>query len=1088
MKSWNRRLQDYQNFVYTKRWMKGFIVTISLLVFLFLLNGALGRFWEDNTTWRAGLFWTVSCLGAIWLSWRLIWPIGQRFSVWGRKHELDAAKQLGQEIPEVGDEAVNLVELSKGTSALEAAAVAWREKRLEDVDWNKVYRLGFLKKPLIGVAIGAFMLILIAFLGKLDWFVKGNKNVLAYNQEVWEINGFSVLMPSIFEVEELKEWQLEVKTTGNWQPEELWIEWGNEKRPLAKSSHREYVVTMPAKKDSWSFKLRWSEREAIERTVSIIKIPKVVSAKVLLSYPAYLNKNSELVKLEPRLLVPRGTKLEVVLQTIETEGLKTETNGQVVSSWEAVGNGRWKWTMNALSASSNYFRLKNSKGLWKDWFVLEVGTIDDLSPGIKVQFSENGDSLFADVRVWDDYALRSLRTLVKSDKESEVNSLRLNGKEDMRRFVFSKSALQSVYSDLKYLVFEVEDNQGSMAFGKCRSEAYYFKWLSKEEQKATLRELAGTVKADNEALEKEKERRVEEVKAQSLKSKSSTDWNEKNKVESRIEELKELAEEREKRLNILEQISNQLKPKEQDRNWEEWQNRLEELKKENSIAKEKSLDDLLKEKKREELLKKLLENEIKATDLAADEENVLELLKQLELESRFEEALKTAEALVEKQEILAKQRENDVQKQEALDEELKELNKAYEEMLEDNKDLKEPFDMDDLKEEREGAKEKMKQAIEGSKKESSREAQMKKQKESADQLKKLMQAMQSTANDMSVEKHMENMETLRRIQKNLLSLSNGEESVSERLLRISERDPSWRDILQDQKRLLANSGVIKDSLKALAGRAPVISKVVFEAVNRMQIAGQATATELQELNLPRAQSEARYTMTAANDLALLLDEIMNQMQMQLAGMMKGDANCNKPGGGKPSAQGMAKMQKALLGKMESKMKGKGEKGKEDGKEKGKEKGNGSNPGSGEGKAKGSKGIGDKEMAELLRDQEALREAYEKWQEEQGGKGGNGDKTLELMLENEKQLANRRLNGELLERMREIETRLLESEKAELERGEDNERQSNNRLLWMEDKEFENQNKGGFKNEMERLRFNEIKLQPYYLEKAKKIIE
>jgi hypothetical protein len=66
------------------------------------------------------------------------------------------------------------------------------------------------------------------------------------------------------------------------------------------------------------------------------------------------------------------------------------------------------------------------------------------------------------------------------------------------------------------------------------------------------------------------------------------------------------------------------------------------------------------------------------------------------------------------------------------------------------------------------------------------------------------------------------------------------------------------------------------------------------------------------------------------------------------------------------------------------------------------------------------------------------------EENKDGKGslGNLNKTLQQMEQNETELVNKRITAEMLKRQQEITVRLLEAEKAQRERDEKPERESN----------------------------------------------
>ena len=163
-----------------------------------------------------------------------------------------------------------------------------------------------------------------------------------------------------------------------------------------------------------------------------------------------------------------------------------------------------------------------------------------------------------------------------------------------------------------------------------------------------------------------------------------------------------------------------------------------------------------------------------------------------------------------------------------------------------------------------------------------------------------------------------------------------------------------------------------------------------------------------------------------NDLALMLSEAMQNMQDQMSNM-PGSGSCPKPGGdgsgnsGKPKDK-MSEGQKGLnddLKKQLEQMK----------------KGGGGRGGAGM----------SKEFAQMAARQAAMREALKKKQKELQERGKGEDKGLKDMIDDmektETELVNKTLNNQTIQRQDQILTRLLESEKAERERKEDEERKS-----------------------------------------------
>jgi hypothetical protein len=218
-----------------------------------------------------------------------------------------------------------------------------------------------------------------------------------------------------------------------------------------------------------------------------------------------------------------------------------------------------------------------------------------------------------------------------------------------------------------------------------------------------------------------------------------------------------------------------------------------------------------------------------------------------------------------------------------------------------------------------------------------------------------------------------------------------------------------------------------------------------------------------------------------NNLALMLAEALDQMKQQQS-KKTGKGSCKKPKPGKSgsSMKSIRKMQQAL----DKKMKEMQEQMKK-GKSKGQKKGN-KNKGQGEKMSE--------EMARMAAQQEAIRKKLQDYQNElkkQGrGKEAQGlNSTAKKMEQNETDLVNNILRAESLKRQEEIETRLLEAEKAERKRGEEEKRKSKEGVNNTENPNIEffdyirKQNK-----EVELLKTIPPKLKPFYKNRVNKYFE
>jgi hypothetical protein len=251
-----------------------------------------------------------------------------------------------------------------------------------------------------------------------------------------------------------------------------------------------------------------------------------------------------------------------------------------------------------------------------------------------------------------------------------------------------------------------------------------------------------------------------------------------------------------------------------------------------------------------------------------------------------------------------------------------------------------------------------------------------------------------------------------------------------------------------------------------------IKKYVTEQMTDINKYQSKSIASLEARSTYQAAGEEQYIMTGANNLALMLTEIMQNMQMQQSASSKpGSGKCNKPGGMGSGKKGkkdngkqlkeMSQMNKEMqeqLAKMLGQKPGDkpGDKlGNKPGEKPGQKPGNAGGNGNGgesknenqNGKAiKNEGGLTSKQFAELAAKQAAIRKALQQFDKENNKDGkskyGNLQQLAKEMERNETDLVNKQITAEMLRRQQDIISRLLEVEEAERKQDQDNKRESN----------------------------------------------
>jgi hypothetical protein len=231
-------------------------------------------------------------------------------------------------------------------------------------------------------------------------------------------------------------------------------------------------------------------------------------------------------------------------------------------------------------------------------------------------------------------------------------------------------------------------------------------------------------------------------------------------------------------------------------------------------------------------------------------------------------------------------------------------------------------------------------------------------------------------------------------------------------------------------------------------------------------------------------------MTSYNNLALLLNEALQSMQQEMSGEMDGSGSCDNPGKGRPkSGQSMnpGDMKEMLKKQLEQMQKGAQPGGKQPGQQPGSMPGQDGKPG------QGMMGLGSKELAKMAAEQTAIRQRLEQLRQElnKEGKGlGNQlNPLIKELEEQEKNLLMKRVDQQTIQRQKEIMTRLLESEKAMMQRGFEEKRESQSGKDSQKGNQirFEEYKRSKW-NDLELLRGFDPALQPYYKQRADQYLQ
>ena len=1071
---------------YKNRMIKGIIYALALLLSLFLVMALLEHFGYFGTTVRAILFWCYLLSSVCLLVYYVFVPLAKMFRLGKVISYEEAAKIIGRHFPEVQDKLLNLLQLQEkgdvSSDGLLAAAIAQKTAQLKPVPFQNAVDIKSNRKYLKYLAIPVVVILLLLLVSPS--VITGSSHRIAhYNTQFEKPAPFSFVVenPSL-EVAQQEDFELHVLVEGNAVPAEAFINIEGNVYRMRQVDKTHYSYQFKTVQRSCDFHLEAAGVTSTQYRLNVFPKPAVVDFRVLLSYPAYTLKLQETLLNEGDLVVPQGTSVRWLFQTKDVDTLYFFVN-EDVKRLVPDDNGRVSLTIRALQSFSYGFAAANHYAPVSDTLGYAVTAIEDLSPMIAVVEMHDSlvdDRLFFHGRIKDDYGFTKLefklvKTNVQDTSKKEVLAHGIGiTKETVQEFNYSTdlSDIELGPGDKLVYYFEVWDNDGIHGPKSATSQQF-------ELQVPTEKELDNILERNsNEAQERAQQSMSELKKMQQdinelmrkLVDKKEFDWQDKK-------DLQELAKKQQQVKEMLQQMQQQLnenkkleqKYRDQSEQLMEKQRELERLMNEvmNEEMKQmmeqidKMMQELDKKKVQEQLEQLKLDNQ----DLEKQLDQNIELMKRLEMEKKVEEAVRKTEELAEKQRELsdkteaAKSKDDKdklLKEQQKLSEQYDQLKQELNQIQQDYKkidnDLNFKLDkelMDKIDQNQQGAEKSLEK---GKSKDASKQ-----QKEASEQLDQLSEQLAEAQVDLEQQDLAEDAEQIRRLLKNLVQLSFNQESLIGKVRNTFIQDPQYQSIIVGQNKIKDDFRGVEDSLRAIAKRQLNVARVINKYLGEVNSNVARSMSELLNMNQTfygtyknsQASTSMQYAMTAFNNLALVMAESLDQMQNQMRQNqqkkqnsncknqgMKKSGNCSNPGKGKPSAKSMKQMQQELNKQMESLKKQLDKQGKDS-------------------KPNGRKKIGDKssmqmseEFARMAAQQEMIRRMMQEYgQEMKQGDAGNAklareiDQMMKQMEQTENDLVNKVITQQTINRQQQIMTRMLEHEKAEMQREKEERRES-----------------------------------------------
>jgi len=1017
----------------------------------------LGEYFGNfNTTFRTVLFYFFILLNLVLIAWLVLPPLLARLQLGKTLTHDEAAAIIGKHFNDVNDKLLNTLQLKK--QALEnsehreliEASINQKIETLKPISFPSAVNIRENNKYLKYVIPPAAIICIIAFAAP-SILTESTKRLIRHNEYFAPVAPFQfVLLNKNLSAVQGEDFKLELKLTGDKIPSDIYVETASNTFKLDKENISRFHYLFSNLQQTTTFRLSGNGFTSVPYRIKVNLKPVLLHFDAELNYPAYLHKKNEVVANAGDLTLPMGTTINWKFHTQNAASLLFRINNSSINI-QPEGENVFEHRERILKNTSYNISPLNNSVNHADSASYRISVVADESPSINVQEKPDSVSLKAfyfNGKIQDDHGFSSLtfhyKIGDKAQERSVTKSVKANLASTQSGFFYFWNLKETGIKagDQVTYYFEVADNDGVSGPKTTRSPERTLNMPNAAELADQLNQGTQAVKQKMQSAVKlagQIEKSAQKLN-QTLLDKNNLSFDEKKQVEDLMQKRKELDElvkdiQNENKKNLYNRQENQP----QSKQLTEQQKQIEQLF--NNVLDEETqkilekLMSIMKEEDRDISMEELSKMKTDNKSLKKELERMLELYKKLDFEQKLNQNINQLNQLSQEQQKLAEQSKQEnanaqqlQQQQQKLNNDFQQVKKSLDELQKTNEQNDNKQQFENPEKEKKAIDEQMNQSAESLKKNNKQQA-AKSQQSAAKQMKDLAEKMEQKEAEGEDSQNSVDARELRELLKSLVNSSFNQEKLMQQFRGISPSDPKYIGLAQTQKDIKDNLKTAEDSLYSLSKRIPQIQSTVNQEITAINTKIDQALENLGERRTPEATRNQQYAMTAMNNLALMLSEALDQLQK-----MQSKGKSGKGKGSQPSLAQLNKMQQQLNKNMQQ-ARDQMQQGQQ-------QQGQGQQQ---QGKT-GQKGQGmSEQFARMAREQQMIRQTLQQINRENNkdgtGKLGNLDKIAKEMEQTENDLVNRKITDEALKRQQQIQTRLLEAEKAEQQREQDQKRES-----------------------------------------------
>ncbi len=1110
------KIEGFTRKYYLNRLIQGVLVGAVLWIVFYLLINGLEYFSWFPPKGRFVLFLFLLAGSGFVLVYHFLIPLANLIRFRKKMSVEQASVMIGKFFPEIKDKLLNTIQLNNQMEALKtttivgpstgsgtldstgsvtdndnallAATIEQRSARLSPIRFSDAVDLrGNLKY--LGIFFGSLFLLIALMVFLPSFAVQPTQRIVNYEQHFEKPLPYQVeIEQDDIETTQGKEVKFNIRVTGDRIPDAFYVKSELGQQLMTKGSANDFSYTFKNLFNDLDFNVIGGEYTSQPLHITVHPNPTLLSYRCELRYPAYIHRTNETLDGKTRLIVPQGTRLTFSFTTRDTDQMTVSRDS--LTTELTINDDIFEYQFVAAQSTKFEVQVQNAWNQTIDPLPFSVDVLPDAYPDIRVEsFDEqlSTDVYFSGL-VTDDYGFSKLtfNCIVKEPIEKNiVKTVPLDLKQTRSSFFYSfnMDSLGIMPGQNMEVYFVVWDNDGFHGPKSKRSETFTYYKSSESALDSIANEQSEDIMERLSEKSQEADKLQDEIEKmlQDLIQKKDLDWSDKEKMKDLLEKQQQIQDEWNKLQEEQEKLSDFMK--EHDIANEDLIKKQEQINKlfDEVIPEElrkmmEQIDKLLEEMPREQMQQMM--QDIKKNNESMQEllDRNLALLEQLKMEKDLTDLANKLDKLGEELQNQETENQNkagevgdqnsDQKSAEEAKEEFDKMMDELEQLLEKNQDLQQPFDMEKDEEMEESIDQDLDDAMQNEQSGEQQQSQSKKQQAG--------QKMQKMANQMMMQMQMggaeqlaEDAHLMRILLENVVHASHEQEALMTEISKMRTDDPSLVDKIILQKEVADNFNMVRDSLRNLAMRQPMIQNFIFDELHTIENQTENAMKHLNDLKLSQATRHQQTAMMSMNNLALMIAESLDEMENSLESMGMG-MSCSRP---KPSKSGkesknMQKMQQLQqqlsqqLQQLQQQM----------------EKQSQQQPNS-----------MSEEFARMAAKQEMLRQGMQQMLKDMKENGQLGDDGLNEIIKDmeklEEELVNKKINRQMIERSHRIESRMLESQKAQEKREQEEKRKSNEYKGSHFDRKIDEYlYEQTLKKNQEFLRSNPIEYAPYYKDK------